>query len=466
MDRLPKIPPDAVARRRLEDWLERHATAPLRIVAGQAGAGKTTGVAAWARRRREAPVWASVPDGASVRELGALLPVLTAGDEIVVIVDGADRAAADGRAFLTALTAAVPDGVRLVYLVRSLAALDPTATAFAGVPVFDACALRFGDDEVEQLCGEHGVTSGAKERARLLHATGGWSLAVGGTVRYAASIGATLDAALFRWLSTSQGFLRQLADDAARTTPGAVVCSFDRLVLGDEPAPADDAVCDVARWGFFLDETPQGPHVNPIVAALRQGPEQQRPPTPAILQMFGHFRMTIGNREVAFARRRDRAIVQYLALQPNGSASRDELLAVFAPDIDRQAGAKALATACSTIRRAIGECIVRGAVSDYFRVEHGRVQLCLANVSSTVQRFETHVENASAAQGRGDYEAAFAHLSAALRLHAAPLLSGEPPAPWIDGPQRALGEAARATAERLSAVTFARARYDHHELTA
>ena len=159
--------------------------------------------------------------------------------------------------------------------------------------------------------------------------------------------------------------------------------------------------------------------------------------------MFGRFRVTIGNGEVCFGRRRARSLVQFLALRDDGTATREELLREFWPDMERRAAADALVNTCSTIRRALAQCVGREAVDEYFTVQRTTVALRLGNVVSTANRFSTHVKVASAAYDRGDLHAAVAHWSAALRMHSAPLLSGEPSAPWIAAAQHEYDEAAR-----------------------
>jgi len=168
---------------------------------------------------------------------------------------------------------------------------------------------------------------------------------------------------------------------------------------------------------------------------------------PALVEMFGRFRMRIGAREVQFVRRRDRQIVQYLALRPGGKASRAELMAEFWPDTDRRDAARRLRTACSTIRRAISACVGDDALDAYFRTHDSSVTLCPQNVINVADTFEEHIAFAKRASERGDTAGARRHVVAALQLYERPLLSGEPPAAWITERARAceaLAESARA----------------------
>jgi hypothetical protein len=425
---LPKLPPDAIVRRHLDDWLDRNATRPARVVAGQPGSGKTVAVAAWARRRANVR-WITVAAGATEADLRAALAPFSDGE---LVVDGADRAAADGRAFLAGLANAA--GAGIVYLVRD-ARMFERADSAEPVAMIETAALRFDDRDLDGFCTAHGIASTAKERQRFLAATDGWAFAVAGTVRYAAAIGLGLGTAFPRWLATARPFIAQLVDEAGEAA-------------------------------FFAERGGDACCVNPVVASLRGDGRGSARPAPAVIHMFGRFRVTIGNDEVRFDRRRARSLIQFLAVRNDGTATRDELMREFWPDMDRRAAADALVNTCSTIRRAIAQRVGRDAVDEYFTVRRNAVALRAGNVVSTANRFSTHVKVASAAYERGDSNAAVAHWSAALRLHSAPLLSGEPPAPWISAAQREFDEAARKGARMLAAAPPAAAAHAVRALTA
>ncbi|HWT05190.1 MAG TPA: hypothetical protein VN224_05490, partial [Xanthomonadales bacterium] len=432
----PKLPPDAIVRRHLDEWLDRNAARRARIVAGQPGSGKTVAVAAWARRHADSVRWITVGHGATETELRGLLPAPSNGE---VVIDGADRASADGRAFLAQLAHDAPAGARFVYLVRNARMFEP-ASPNEDVALTGAAVLRFDDREIEEFCAAHGVASTAKERGRFVAATCGWAFAVAGTVRYAAALGGTLGTAFPRWLATARPFIAQLVDEAAADAPLAAT-AFDRVARG--VATGTDDLRDAAHAAFFVDRTGESYCVNPVVASLRGDGRGSARPAPAVLHMFGRFRVTIGNGEVCFGRRRARSLIQFLAVRDDGTATREELLREFWPGMERRAAADALVNTCSTIRRALAQCVGREAVDEYFTVHRTTIALRLGNVVSTANRFSTHIKVASAAYDRGDLHAAVAHWSAALRLHSAPLLSGEPSAPWISAAQHEYDEAAR-----------------------
>jgi hypothetical protein len=455
---LPKLPPDTIIRHDLDAWLDRNAAQRVRIVAGQPGSGKTVAVAAWARHRAQPVRWISVAQGATEEDVRALLPAPLDGE---LVIDGADRASAGGRAFLARLAHDAPPSVRCIYLVRSTLMFeqDPPAERAAA----DVAALHFDEPEIEEFCAAHGVASTLKDRRRFLAATGGWAFAVAGTVRYAAALGGTLGTAFPRWLATARPFIAQLVDDAAGNAPLAAT-AFDRVARG--VTTGTDDLHEASQAGFFVDRSGESYCVNPIVASLRGDGRGSARPAPAVLHMFGRFRVTIGNGEVCFGRRRARSLIQFLAVRDDGTATREELMREFWPDMERRAAADALVNTCSTIRRALAECVGREAVDEYFTVHRNTVALRLGNVVSTANRFSTHAKVATAAYDRGDFDAAVAHWTAALRLHSAPLLSGEPSAPWIAAAQREYDDAARTAIVFLRMIPSANGAHAVRELTA
>ena len=443
---LPKISPDSIARPALERWLDRHAQVPVRVVAAPPASGKTTAVALWARARLDEVAWVTVAPGASEHDLcdallRALAPppgvdlrrALATSTKRQIVIDAADAGDLEARAFLSRLYAEGPPQTTFVYLTRSANGLDLLRGFTTGIAVgFENSLLRFDQTQVEVLCIFHEVPSTAAERARLIEATGGWPLAVAGAIRYAAGIGAPLEGALARWMESSRRVVTRLVEDALASAPPAAADLFAQVVDGGVPdAPLDELVAA----GLFVDEVEGGWRINPVIRALGAGGRRVAP-GPAVVHMFGRFRITIGDEEIEFVRRRDRQILQYLALQPDGAATRSALVAVFWPDSDPQLAGQALRTACSTIRRSFAKHVGREAVDSYIRSEGPVLRLRLDNVQSTVDRFRSHVDLASIADEDGRSDAAFAHWSAAVRLYAAPLLSGEPPTGWIETAQR------------------------------
>ena len=184
-------------------------------------------------------------------------------------------------------------------------------------------------------------------------------------------------------------------------------------------------------------------------ADLLQGRDDVPAGESAVLMLFGAFRMTVQGTEVRFSRRRDRQIIQYLALAPDGRATRDELFDAFWPRADRDSRSQGLRTACSMIRSALAQCAGREHVERYFRVEGGAVILNVEHVTCDLYAFEAEIARATEAELAGDSPRARSAWAAAVALCAAPLLEDEPPAPWI-ARRAELVDAAAARARRCS----------------
>jgi len=395
------LPPTrAFAQRRfaLERWLDAHAGAPLRVVVGPAGAGKTTAVALWARYRREGPpLWVTLPARCSAEELTATMIAALfgrparGGAALDLIVDGIDQASDEARGALSRLPGALPTFVNLVYLLRTPI---PAPDSAPEVPTFTATAppalLNFDLDEVRACADARAIATTPEDCATVLRTTGGRADEVIAIVRLASATGASL---------------------------------------------VD--VCSRARAPVRLPNRSSG--------SLE----------PALVEVFGRFRMRFGACEVQFARRRDRQIIQYLALRPGAAATRAELVDAFWPGARRTDAARRLRTACSTIRRAISACVGEDALDAYFRTEGATVTLCPANLVNELTSFEGHIESARRAGERGQTAVAREHFAAALALHERPLLSGEAPAPWIAQRASACEQLAEFARQSLLAIDAA-----------
>jgi LuxR family maltose regulon positive regulatory protein len=209
--RLPDVPADVVARRRLSDRIERGTRGPLTLVSAPAGYGKTLAVALWAgqRRRDAAPLavltlreehasprvfWTSALEalrGAGLDLAGVAAPT-GAGDARVVqavgravarsdvpvvwVIDGGEQdvaeAVADG---LDRVLQLAGGRLRLVLLTRSDPALPLHRYRLAG----DITELRAADlvltaTEAAAFLAETGLSLAPADVATLRDRTGGW----------------------------------------------------------------------------------------------------------------------------------------------------------------------------------------------------------------------------------------------------------------------------------------------------
>jgi DNA-binding SARP family transcriptional activator len=114
----------------------------------------------------------------------------------------------------------------------------------------------------------------------------------------------------------------------------------------------------------------------------------------------------------------------YLALRPDGRASRRELIEAFWPDADPLLGAQSLRSACSTMRRALAAVVGHATLAHY--VSFGdEIALNLELFTVDARRVRAHIADADDAWERDDADAAGEHAAAALRIVRGPFLDGD-----------------------------------------
>lgn len=447
---LPKIAPDAVARPALTRWLAANGGNRTRFLAAPPGAGKTTGVVLWLRSLSVAHACIELPRDCDAREFHALTAqALAATRRTIVVIDRVDRAARDARAAMEALAVEPPPHIVLTYLARSPAALD-----LRSMPVLSAGAelLRFDADDVRRLAEVHALSTTEAERIALVRASNGWAVVIAGAVRTAAVSGVPLPEGLARWRRDDGRVIASLIDDALETAPADDAGLFRRILAGEEiPSPA--AIARLAGAGLFAQELGGRIRLNPLILAFPSGPRaslEAGEAMPIDIEMFGTFRLRIGGQELRFARRRDRNIIEFLALRADGKATRNELLETFWPGGDRALARQGLRTACSMIRRAFGACVGEERIGSYFSADAAAVHLRSDRYGNRFHRFVDLVERGREADRSGDLQSAEAHWRAAAALHTAPLLASEEPSSgWITGPAQFIEELAAEIARRL-----------------
>lgn len=435
-----------LSRARYAGWLDDHAGTPLRLVVAPAGYGKTIATLAWAQQQPRGVAWVTVRPGSDARAISEqIAEALQAAEgaaprpveeRTTVVIDELEGADPSGQAFLGKLCTFAPESVTFVYLMRSRTTIDVRLAESRGlVAVAPLSHLLFGPDEIALFSESVGVRWTPLDCARLRRASGGWAVAVTGAVHAARERGIPLIEAYPSWFSSERDAVGELIENVLEQSAAADVEAFGRVFgASEEPAIAD--LIAVEHAGLFIERLGDALRPNPVVAAVLGAtwaagltPDEI---APAQLDMFGRFRMIVNDREVRFARRREAQIVQYLALQPNGRATRAELLDIFWKDGDRQLAAQGLRTALSAIRGAIARCSGADAVERYFVTTGEAVGLRFEAVISSAHRFESHVNLATAAEARDDAMLAATHWSAAAKIHGTPLLGGEPSTLWIE----------------------------------
>ncbi len=171
---VPRIVDDAVAISRVHDVLNRWA--PLTVVQGLQGAGKTTQVVLWLRELSSRPslAWIDAGEGPSVDDVIAQLPQRRADGRAVVVIDDADRlAAGDVERLLTLLRR--HHDVHAIAISRAPTSLDREADGRVQVERVTAGDLMLRPDEIADLASRVRAPLSVHECDRLARKLGGWA---------------------------------------------------------------------------------------------------------------------------------------------------------------------------------------------------------------------------------------------------------------------------------------------------
>jgi hypothetical protein len=448
---VPRVAPSTVRRPRLERWLSTHVAVPLRLLIAPAGSGKSTLLLKYFPHSAIDAAYCALPPECPTGELFqamadalALQRVPASYNDLLTIlryavvrptelaVDDADNGSSETIDLLRKLVEDAPEPLSLIYTCRSREALDAKNWIARGLAVLcDHRRLAFDGTEMEMLAEACGVPASHPELARLLEESDGWAVVASGVIRAAAEDGRSLHGAYEHWRARyGQFFTEFIAADLDRASEEdrALIRSLIAGATIDDPGRLQQ----LEAQGLFV--IAEGGAWRPY-RALRQlhGRVRLAPGaslSPLVVRMFGRFETSIESQEVRWIRRRDRQILKYLALKPNGAATRSELAAAFWPDTDRQLAAQSVRTACSNIRKAIAAIVGYACVDRYFRADPD-VSLDLANVVADVRRFTAHAEDGDACFERGEVQEAAAHYRAAEELYAGRLLDGDAPEAWF-----------------------------------
>jgi hypothetical protein len=440
--RLPKLAPDVIHRERLSLWLADHADFPLRLLAAPAGCGKTTALALYATRSRFPSAYVSLGAGAGAAAIrGALCEALeldaAADTESLlaalgtlgrreILVDEADRASAEGRELLQRLVFDGPENVTFLYAARTREFFDTTRLISLGLAALcGGGRLAFTSDEAARFVDSSRVVRGdERDVARLLIDTDGWPFALCSIVRDAASCGRTLDGAVERWQRANATLIKDFIDSAFADQDPALAARARRYFDGEA---IDDATLDrLEARGMFVQLVDGVCRPYRVIARLARAASPASTGTlmPFAVELFGTPQVRIDGQRVEWVRRRDGQILTYLALRPDGRASRRELIQAFWPDADPLLGAQSLRSACSTMRRALAAIVGHGVLAHY--VSFGdEIALNLDLFTVDARRVRAHAADSDDASARDDADAAAEHAAAALRIVRGPFLDGD-----------------------------------------
>lgn len=473
----PRLAPSVIRRARLEDWIGRFNSVPVRLLIAPAGFGKTTAIVNYLRHSESKGLYCSVSLGATAADIWAaigaaiqaecelgevvctshehVLKALDACAPIELALDCSDAPDADGIAAITRIIDELPHGVSLLIASRSRASFDVGRLVAQGMAsLCDAERLAFDASEVRHLADACSVSHTHGDVGKLLEATDGWPLVVSGALRKAAEDGCDVSSALENWRNRYGHLFTEYVSAALENAPQAEAAVVRQLMAGS--ACRDEEKLEALEMeGLFVIHDANGYRplraLSRVRASRRAMPSRLRSATPLHVRMFGRFHADVDQHPIQWVRRRDQQIFKFVALSREGSVSRAELAQTFWPDAEKHLVAQSLRTACCNIRKAIANIVGTDEVDSYFLAD-GDVTLNLDNVIVDVRRFIAHANDGDTQYEREELRAAYAHYRTAEQLYAGSLLLGESAEPWFADQASALDERNIAVLERLAEI--------------
>jgi LuxR family maltose regulon positive regulatory protein len=270
---LPRLSPGILHRSRIESWLERNASRPLRFLCGPAGLGKTTALSLYLAPRPRA-FYLTLKDDEAPEQLreqlahaagvmpffgsfSALVASLGAEGPCEIAIDGLDAATPETLEELAELAAALPDGVSLLFAARSRTVIDLRRFLANGLAaMLDASQLAFDADELACLAEFHRVSYAPGDVARLLEETDGWPIVAAWVVRDSAETGAPLAGAYDRWRRRAGRLFNEFMAEELRGMDDASRISLHAVLSGG--TDDRDALAALEAQGLFVYFTGEG----------------------------------------------------------------------------------------------------------------------------------------------------------------------------------------------------------------
>jgi hypothetical protein len=438
--RQPTLPKPAlhheVQRQRVLQWFDATSRSSVRIVCAPVGCGKTIAVKQYASRRPGATVYVSVPAGAGARFLHETLAVAKNGTEIVL--DGVDKMEA---AVYTGFVENICHGLieaKLVLVGRSRRRMQVHALLARGVAAaYDPAALAFDTTEISALAKAFGVAHDDDSVAQALYDTEGWAVAAEWLIRDAAESGRALRDAFTHWRDKNGHLLLEFVENERYADDADAFESF-RILLTSAPGEERLELERLEQVGLPLVRTRGGPRpfriLRRLAAASRGIPADRisRPLPPLMmLNVLGQFRCEIAGTPIVFSRRRDQSVFVFVALAPEGRATREAVMDAFWPGIDHRVAAQGLRTTLSRIRRAISEAAPGFDPELYFHTT-GDLRLDWATIALDLRRFIELIEQGRLDDALGATESAKRHYRLAYCMYHDRLLASEAPEPCFE----------------------------------
>jgi hypothetical protein len=479
--KLPRLGPSIVRRARLEEWLGRFKSVPVRFLVAPPGFGKTMALVGYlqhctsngrycavgAGSNAEA-VWASIartldPE-LELRSHEDVVAALASRAPIELALDCVALPDTDGVDAIAALIQDLPNGVSLLIACRSRAAFQVGRLVAQGTAsLCDAERLAFDAVGIRHLAETLEVSHSHADVLRMLEVTDGWPHVVSSALRKAAEDNCGLAQAFENWRLRHGHLFNEFISDAVKYVSEKDSDLVFKLMSGSY---LDDRqqLQALEEQGLFVVHTADG--YRPLRALSRSRiydryGRRVQAITPMQVRLFGWFRAEVDRRPIEWIRRRDRQLFKYLALHPGGSVSRAELGQVFWPGAEKHLVAQSLRTACSNIRKALAQIVGFDRVDAYFRAGD-ELALDLENVIVDVNGFVAHVNDGDEQYERGEVRAAYAHYRSAARVYRGNLLIGDAHEPWVATLSAILEHRHAMILERLSEVA---AELDYEQTT-
>ncbi|TAM56278.1 hypothetical protein EPN52_14265 [bacterium] len=451
---LPRLYPATIERPRIARWFDGHNRLPMRLVVAPPGWGKTTALAAYARQEQRAVYHRlsqdqnaaaccagiaaaaglqAAPGGARelLEALGTLLP-------LTLLLDDVQLACPQVQSLVDTLLLAAPAELGIVAASRSRTAIAVDRWVTEGIAAqLGPAELAFDQREVAQLALRLGVRASETGVVRLLRHTEGWPIAVAGSLRVASALRLSIEDAYDAWRRDNGSALRDFVSGELARTGSWAEADMRRLLAEPGAQSREPYAQRLEREGLFVRGSAGVARLQAVVAnALAPSDEQpsatapEEELAPLCARLFGPFDARIGVREIAWVRRRDQRIVQYLLLRPDCSATREELITTFWPDAGAAAATQSLRTAASNIRKAISALVGAANVERYF-CSRGEVALRVHSLAVDVRQFRAHVGDGDHEYEAGHTERALTRYRAAEVLYQGDLLTDELDDAWL-----------------------------------
>ncbi|MBC5828983.1 MAG: hypothetical protein GIW98_02185 [Candidatus Eremiobacteraeota bacterium] len=434
---ISRFQPVIIGRPRIDAWLHRNKDLPLRVLFAPAGYGKTDCVIRYLRSLDTIAAFISCDAGTSEKALYAKiadavgLGIFSGREEFLgqlaelpsceIAIDALDLASTEALQAFSQLIFAIGENVRFIVGTSSRRAIVASRIFTQGLGVIlDQRSLAFAAPETLQLCNEVGAKASAEEIEELLGNAEGWPALIAAIVREAATNDLPLGSTLQTWsIGSAHAFRDLVTEECARREP-RIRDIFGRAISGSDVTM--DEWRELKRCGMFAIEDGTGYRlIRPVAALFAKNKDQSvarrsAPQHSLTATFFGRFSIAFGGKPVQWKRRRDTEIFAHLLMQPEYSATREQLMARFWSGADKHLAAQSLRTACSNIRKALGDLVGSEKVSNYF-VTSSQITIVPHCIVRDIDLFESLANEAADAYSNNNLQEALALFSSSEELY-------------------------------------------------